>query len=225
MEKSIHAPKNWQPEHCPIGSQLVYKSGFASCSTFHTVEVTGHVYNGVDSWVFESNSPSPIFPDDPEKFASANGDHIVAILKRGDGGFKFNQQQAEQRELYREGYIERIERSNLTRYKGKHEYVAHDMHGLVMHAIHFNDELFSLMSDHQHRYRFEESFYAGLADLINHIGPYGMVLTANKRKLVKRIKRLLPKARVTKKVLLKEEADWYREDYERCMELEYGDMS
>lgn len=222
MEKSIHAPKKWQPQHCPIGSTVVYKTGFASEGTFLTVEVTGHVYNAVDSWVFETNRQCPIFPDDPEKFASANGDHIIAVLERGNGGFTFNRAAAELRAVYREDYERRIGNNSIAHYKGKHEYIAYDLRALVTHAIYFNDELFHQFSGSQHRYRFNDKFFEGLLDLVERKGTMGFVLTANKRKLVKRIKRLLPLARIAKKALLKEEAEWEREVYERDMGLMYG---
>lgn len=227
MQKSAHAPKTWLPEHMPLGTQVCYKSVLngGSAESYRTVEVTDLTYNGIDSFVFDSNSQCPIYPDDPTKFASANADYVVAIVKRVEGGLPFARKSREERQRRRKEYIERFSHGYLHRHKGRHQYVAYDRDSVIMQAIYSNDTLFAMMTDMNQRYRFSEAFYAQVADLFEYVGEYSLICRANKRKLVARLKRILPHYRISKAALLEEERRLDEEFYKRDMEHYFGDNS
>lgn len=217
MEKSIHAPKNWQPEHMPIGSVIRYTTySGGQESAVKEVTVTGLAYNGVDSFVFETDDQCPIFHDDPSAKASANGAHVVEIVSRGNGGCNFHRKAQAERVEHRTEYVKRLQRGLIHGQKGSQHYVAFDHWGIVMMAITSNDKLFGLYSNPNHHYNFSEEFYLKLADCFEWVGEYRLVVRANKRKLIKRLKRVLPHHRVSKAFLLKKERaveeEFYRKD-------------
>jgi len=224
MEKSIHAPKKWQPEHMPIGSVIRYETQVGGVKSELTVTVTDLMYNGVDSFIFDSDTQCPIFFDDPESTASANADFVIEVLQRGNGGLPFEKVVTQYRDTIRADYDARFKHGHLHLYKNKHTYVAYDRRGLVNNAIASNPTLLRRYMAINHEFNLTGDFYDQLKDCFEQVGPGGIVWRANKRKLVARLKRLLPHNRVAKKQLLKEERAFEAEMYQRDMETFFEDV-
>lgn len=76
----------WQPEHAPVGSVVRYNV-YEDPSKEQEVTVTGHYWNGIQSWVILTNDPCPILRGNNK--SSFNGTHLTSIVSRGTGGVQF----------------------------------------------------------------------------------------------------------------------------------------
>lgn len=196
----------WQPEHAPVGSVVRWKlNGLLRESEEHEVTVTGHYWNGVKSWVILTDTPCPILGGTHK--TSFNGSLLTKIVSRGNGGVQFRNCQEYKR--YSDNDHQMQSSWLPTGYKRPHEYASRSAQAIVlyvlgshpafaddMNGVHLNanagtivDKLRHLFTDHS----------TGLR--------WCPAVTANKKKLVKGLKRIMPHLRLSKEVEAKRQAE------------------
>ncbi|QBJ02686.1 hypothetical protein MZD04_gp159 [Pseudomonas phage Psa21] len=200
----------WQPEHVPVGTVLRYNTSMVGAEKDLEVTVTGHQWNGPHSWVVLTNDPCPIRGS--EDTASFHYSHIRSIVSRGNGKVNWRSYKAD--DYYRNEYLANLPDLQKLGIKTKHTYAAHRVRTIVGFVL-ANHPAFSDMMDSNHLYN--SDIYSFPIEKLDAIFEYTALsqwhgyYSVSKKKLIKELKKRIPRLRVSRKKTQREDDDHYRD--------------
>jgi hypothetical protein len=207
----------WQPEHAPVGSVVRYST--SAREEMNEVTVTGHVWNGPQSWVILTNDPCPIMGAD--KLASFNGAHLKEIVSRGTGGVQWHYNT--DNEDYLRNKHKAVMETIPVGLKNKHNYAARQPYELIQHVCSTHPKLAFLHGDMHlyeldwHELSLDDPTLGGIIKYHKQTYWSGFYV-ANKKRLVKALLRMTARHKVSaykeQRAQDQQYAAWANEDME-----------
>lgn len=209
----------WQPEHAPVGSVVRYES--SGKKELNQVTVTGHYWNGPQSWIILTDDVCPILGGDSK--ASFNGSWLREIVSRGDGGVYFRND-LDARKWATDEYL-RTQKELPAGFKRPGQYASTSPHNIIRYVLSTHPSFAYVGGPDMHIYNYIDDIVAAAVDRFDCaqlVGNYYCGYRINKKKLVKLLKRLIARTKLPRARLQKESDDLDREIMDRDMENDMG---
>lgn len=188
----------WQPEHAPVGSVVRWSSTFDD--HMHEAKVIAHELNGIRSWVLITDGVCPF----GRSHASFNGSHLKEVVSRGTGGMNWLNNTRSIADITNE-YLE--QQSCFKGRKHKNQYVGRRPESIIRYLLTVHPA-FRSYYDGDHCPALSGDIYLRVKDAFTIVSDgytSAPQCSANKKKLIAALKRVLPRMRVSKDKMEREE--------------------
>lgn len=180
-----------QPEHVPVGSVVRWKTAFGNA--IHEATVTGHARNGIRSWVIKTDGDCPF----GRQGASFNSDWVVEVVSRGTGKVVWENSLWGKERIIQD-YMQEMRSPQAP--KGSHQYGGRRFASIIRYVL-TTHPAFSNYYESDHH----PADMSAIIERVKHVAvvvstgqstpPYCL---ANKKKLVRALKKALPQLHTSK---------------------------
>lgn len=207
----------WAPEHCPVGSVVRYEA--SGQKELSEVTVTGHYWNGPQSWIILTDDVCPILGGFNK--ASFNGSWLREIVSRGKGGVMFRNDRDHL--AYTVDEFKRVQRDLPVNFKRPNQYAGYSRRSIISFVLANHPAFAYTGGPDMHVYDCLDKIVAATEadfDRVRLDTYMGNAYRINKKKLVGILKRYLTHNKLSRAQLQKDSDDLDRELMERDMDLD-----